>query len=411
MKVTVTALPKLLSSFFVNVKKIAADEKTMDYVRRMKEFIFGKDTLRCAALMDMDIYNLVFIRNIPFREYISRKVEKIPDSEKENVMTALLINALYKGKPVRLVPLLKKGDNIIMGEAELLRLSIIDTSLDYNSKNRQLLKKSEKNAELDYELSKSGLRYVETIQMGIVKYYMKKAINEKEFMDKVNFRRFSSGLRLNNRPAGIDDINALLNKRKNMTFIDLTEPSARIYLSLLYIITFKKKKLSDVFNSDKVFTVSPEDDYIYSQGASEFINIIYNGNGIEIADTLIKMAECFGKIDIPVLEPGNLIDLIDNFKEINAVAAIAYKFDKAFSEHMDLKVNMRRKMIDNYWTVYFNIIQYKKFATVVAFCYLLASLDLNKYRDEPAYTDEILTEFAEMEKAVKEINKIVNGVQ
>ncbi len=410
MKVTVTALPKLLSSFFVNVKKIAADEKTMDYTRRMKEFIFGKDTLKCAALMDMDIFNLVFIRNIPFREYIFHKVEKIDDSEKENVMTALLINSLYKGKPVRLVPLLKKGDNIIMGEAELLRLSIIDTSLDYNKKNKQLLKKLEKNAELDYELSKSGMRYIETIQMGIVKYYMKKAINEKDFMDKVNFRRFSSGLRLNNRPAGIDDINALLNKRKNMTFIDLTDPSARIYLSLLYIITYKNKRLSEIFDSEKVFTVSPEDDYVYSQGASEFINIIYNGNGIEISDVLIKMAECFGKIEIPVIEPGNLIDLIDNFKEINAVAAIAHKFDKAFTEHTDLKVNMRRKMIDNYWTIYFNIIQYKKFASVVAFCYLLANLDLNKYRDEAAYTDEILAEFAEAEKAVKEINKVVNGM-
>lgn len=410
MKVTLTAIPKVLSSFFINAEKIANDEKALDYAQRMKEFIFGKETLKCAALMDLDIFNLVFIKNMPFREFVSKKTENVQDFKKENVMTALLINALYRGKPVMLLPLFGNSESIVLGEPSLLRLSIIDTSADYKNKNRWLLKKSEKNAQKEIELNKISLRYIETVRMAVVKFYMKKAVNEKEFMDKVNFRRFSTGLRLNNRPAGVEDINALLRKRKNLTFIDLTDASSRIYLCSLYAVIYKKISLVDIYDSEKVFFPDSGEELMYSQAASELINIIYNGNGIEISDILVKMAESFSKIDMPYIEPGNLIDLIDNFKIIYAVAAIAYKFDKAFTEHEMLKNNMRRRMIDNYWNVYCNIIQFKKFGSVIAFCYLIANLDLNKYRDDISYSEEILNEFAEAEKAVKEINKEVHGM-
>ncbi|MBQ8434954.1 MAG: hypothetical protein IJX24_02955, partial [Oscillospiraceae bacterium] len=232
----------------------------------------------------------------------------------------------------------------------------------------------------------------------------------KEFIDKVNFRRFSTGLRLNNRPANIDDINNLLRKRKNMTFIDLTDSSSRINLSALYTVVFKKVRLNDIYDSEKVFESSSVNEEIYSKAASEFINIIYNGNGIEISDVLVKMAEGFSKIEMPVLTPGKLNDIIENFNIIYAAAAISHKFDKAFTEHEMLKKNMRHRMIDNYWNVYCNIIQFKKLGSVVAFCYLLANLDLNKYRDNISYSEEVLNEFVEAEKAVKEINKEVHGL-
>lgn len=410
MKITITAVPKALTSLFINAEKIAADEYILDYAQRMKEFIFGKETMKACVLMDMDIFNLVFIKGIPFREYILKKLRNVDEFKRENVSTALLINALYRGKPVYLIPIVKSGEKMIIGDMTATRLSIIDTSLDYNRKNKWLSKKYDRNIEKDYELNKVSQRYLETIQMAVVKYYMKCAINEKEFMEKINYRRFSTGLRLNNRPAPLEEINALLLKRKNMTFIDLTDSSSRVNLSALYGVVYKNMKLAEIMDSDKVFSSDSDSDEKYSAAASEFINIIYNGNGIEISDILVKMAEKFSKVEIPVIAPGNLNDIIENFSVIYSVAAISYKFDKAFTEHEMLKKNMRRMMIDNYWNVYCNIIQYKKFGSVVAFAYLLANLDLNKYRDDISYSDEIMNEFAEAEKAIKEINKEVYGL-
>ena len=194
-----------------------------------------------------------------------------------------------------------------------------------------------------------------------------------------------------------------------MTFIDLTDGSSRVNLSALYGVVYKNMKLAEIMDSDKVFS-DGYDEEKFSAAASEFINIIYNGNGIEISDILVKMAEKFSKVEIPVITPGKLNDIIENFSVIYSVAAISYKFDKAFTEHEMLKKNMRRMMIDNYWNVYSNIIQYKKFGSVVAFAYLLANLDLNKYRDDISYSEEVMNEFAEAEKAIKEINKEVYGL-
>lgn len=410
MKITITAVPKALTSIFINEEKIASDDTVLDYAQRMKEFIFGKETLKACALMDMDIFNLVFIKGTPFREYVMKKVQYIDYSKMENTITALLINAMYRGKPIYIMSVVKSGEKMIIGELTAARLSIIDTSFDYNRKNKWLLKRYERNSEKEYEMNKISQRYLETIQMAVVKYYMRCAINEKEFMEKINHRRFSTGLRLNNRPAPIEEINALLMKRRNMTFIDLTDSKSRVTLSALYGVVYKNMKLSEIMDSDKVFSANSDNEEKYSAAASEFINIIYNGNGIEISDILVKMAEKISKVEIPVINPGKLNDIIDNFSVIYSVAAIAYKFDKAFTEHEMLKKNMRRMMIDNYWNVYCNIIQYKKFGSVVAFAYLLANLDLNKYRDDISYSDEIMNEFAEAEKAIKEINKEVYGL-
>lgn len=410
MKVTISAVPKILTSTFLTSRKFDNDEKVLDYSRRMKEFIFGKNTLKVAAIMGLDIFNLVFVKNIPFREYINKKLINMEKYKKEDIMTGMLINCLYRGKPLRLLPLSKSGDNIIMNDIVYLQLSIIDMSSDYKRKNKWLLEKYEKNSQKDYELSKTGLHYIDTIRMGILKYYMKSAINKKEFIDKVNFRRFSNGLRLNNRPASIEDINSLLRKRRNMTFVDLTDNSSRLNLSALYAIVFKNADINDIYDSDEFFSPDTGKEKLYSEAASEFITTIYNGNGIEISDVLIKMAEGFSATEIPDIEPGSLTDIIDNFNVIYAIAAIAYKFDKAFTEHEMLKKNMRQRMIDRYWTVYCNIIQFKKFGSVVAFCYLIANLELDKYRDDKVYFEEICAEFEATSRAVKEIKEEVYGV-
>ena len=68
MKITITAVPKPLTKLFPNIWIIADDEKCLNYIDKMKEFIFGRETLRIAYMMGLDIFTLVFLKDAPFKE-------------------------------------------------------------------------------------------------------------------------------------------------------------------------------------------------------------------------------------------------------------------------------------------------------------------------------------------------------
>lgn len=404
MKITITAVPKPLTVFFPNTWVITDDEICLEYIRKMKKFIFGKETLRIADDMGLDIFTLVFLKDTPFKEIYNKKIAMLPENKKEAALIGLLINAMYHGKPVRIINLYKQNGQIKVSEPQLIRLNIIDTDTDYVRINKKLTKKAERNGKKRYGLNEMGNHYMDTISMGLVKDYIKKAINEKEFLDKINVRRFSKDLRINNRPASLNEINLLLQKRKKVTLIDLTDTSARIYLSALYAITFKNIKIEDIFNVEKVFLPDSPEERICSEAATEFINIIYNGNGIEICDVLVKMAEVFSKMEMPSLQEGKLGDIFNNYTIIYAAAALAYKFDKAFSRHEHLKMTMRMQMIDRFWGVYCNILLYKKYGDIISFCHMVAEMDLKKYRDDRNYENSIVMSFETAERAVRNIN-------
>ncbi len=405
MKITITAVPKPLTRLFPNTWVIADDENCLYYIEKMKEFIFGRETLRIAYNMGLDIFTLVFIKDAPFKEVYYKKVEMLPENKRDVVLTGLLINAMYRGKPVRIVNLYKQDNQIKVSEPQLIRLNIIDTDIDYAYINKRLIKKAEKNGQKKYGFNEMSSHYMDTISMGLVKDYIRKAINEKEFLDKINIKRFSKDLRINNRPASADDLNMLLQKRRKVTLIDLTDISARMYLSALYAITFKNIKIEDIFNVEKVFLPDSPEERICSEAASEFINIIYNGNGIEICDILVKMAEVFSKMEMPSLQAGKLGDIFNNYTIIYAAAALAYKFDKAFSRHEHLKMTMRMQMIDRFWGVYCNILLYKKYGDIVSFCHSVADIDLKRYRDDHEYENSIIRSFEAAERAVRDINE------
>ena len=410
MKITLNAIPKVLSSYFLRPEKILSDQKCTEYIEKMKDFIFGKETVKNARLLGLDLFTLVFYKDMPFREHIKAKFE-IKDNE-ETILGGFLINYLTRGKFIRIMPLFKEGDEIFMGDLTFIRLSIIDTNTDYKKMNNRILKKTEKNEKKKYDLSRLSEHYLETVRMGIVKYYMRKVINEKVFLDKINYRRFSTGLRLNNRPADMDSINALLRKRKNLTFIDLTDTSARLNLSALYTVTYHNVDIKEIYDSGRIFTPlsNSKTEEVYSKAASDFINIIYNGNGIEICDVLVKMAIEFSKVEMPKIAPDDLYGIIKNYTVIYAAAAMAYKFDKAFSQHEMLKTTMRKQMIDNFWHTYWRILTYKKYGVVVSFCCMLADMDLRKYRDSKNYSDDVMGEYEKAQRALKEIEDEINGV-
>ncbi len=405
MKITVTAVPKPLTKLFPNTWTIADDENCINYVEKMKEFIFGRETLKIAYDMGLDIFTLAFIKDAPFNDIYYKKVEMLPENKKEPVLLGLLVNAMYRGRPVRLVNLYRQCGQIKVSEPQLIRLNIIDTDVDYGYINKKLTKMAERNGSHEWKLNDSANHYMDVISMGLVKDYIKKAINEKEFLDKINLKRFSKELRINNRPATLKDVNILLQKRKNVTLIDLSDPSSRMYLSALYAITFKDIKMKDIFDVEKVFLPDSPEERICSEAATEFINIIYNGNGIEICDILVKMAEVFSKMEMPSLQEGKLGDIFNNYTMIYAAAALSHRFDKAFSRHEHLKLAMRRQMIDRFWGVYCNILLYKKYGDIISFCHQVANMDLKKYRDDREYENSIIRSFEAAERAVREINE------
>ena len=116
MKITVTAVPKLLTKLFPNTWAIADDENCLNYVEKMKEFIFGRETLKIAYDMGLDIFTLAFIKDAPFNDVYYKKVEMLPENKKEPVMLGLLVNAMYRGRPVRLVNLYRQCGQIKVSE-------------------------------------------------------------------------------------------------------------------------------------------------------------------------------------------------------------------------------------------------------------------------------------------------------
>lgn len=402
MKITITSPPRKIKARFISADKLLSDDNALSYAIRMKEFIFGSDTVKAAEILGLNIFNIVFLKNNSFRELTEKKLAGVPSDKYEAVMLCFLLNCLYKGRCIRILQLYSNEDNIYIKEAQVLHLKIFDTDSDYSKKNKFLKKKAEKYSRQSFSPLEKTSRYIEAVNMAVVKHYAKRAVSEKEFIDKMNYRRFSTGLKINNRPASIDDINSVLNKRKNITLIDLTDTSSRLNLSALYAVIFKNICFEDIYSAEKVF--SPDyDERVYNAAASEFINIVINGNGIEICDMLVKMAEFFGDIRLPRLESGKISSILKNYNEIYAIAAISYKFDKAFTEHEMVKTAMRHRMINRYWKIYCNILKYKKFGSVVSFCRDLAEMDIEKYCLSDEYADEFIKSYDSAQKAVKEI--------
>ena len=108
---------------------------------------------------------------------------------------------------------------------------------------------------------------------------------------------------------------------------------------------------------------------------------------------------------MPSLQEGKLGDIFNNYTIIYAAAALAYKFDKAFSRHEHLKMTMRMQMIDRFWGVYCNILLYKKYGDIISFCHSVADIDLKRYRDDYEYENSIIRSFEAAERAVRDINE------
>lgn len=406
-RITLTALPKSLTGD-INPYQIVKEKSAAEYLERMKPFIFGKGMLKSAEKVGLDIFSFIFVQDKPFHDYAKKKTDRILEGGKDLVRLAILANLLYKGKAVRMIPLHPDGEDIIVGEVTLLQLNLIDTSYDYRRKNVWLEKKAQKNAKKGFSPNKRALHFSETIELSVVKYYMKRVLSEKALIDKVNFRRFSIGLRLNNRPITLEEMTALLRAKKEGCYFDFTDVTIRLGLSALYAVTYKDFDFADIYSVSYVFSEkSSQQERRLTEAASELLDLLYNGNGIEIAGVFVRMIQTFVNLPLPPLKSVDLMQICKNYTVYYAVTSLAYILDGAFSKNQEFKSYIRHKMISNYWAVYQRILNLKQFSTVVSLCHVLSKLDLQLYRDLPSYQETLILEFGKAEDAVRSMNEDV----
>lgn len=403
LKITVTAVPKLLTKRFVRVERIISDVESVEFLEKMKPFLFGADTTGAAETLELDLFTLLFVYERPFLDYVKKYTEKVSEGASELARLGLLVNFLYRGKAVRLVPLHREKNEIFVNEAVLLRLNIIDSGTDFKRVNKRLSRAAEKNVKKEFNPdSHICEHYFDTIHLAITKYYMRQALSEKELLDKMNYRRFNAHLRLNTRPISADELNKIL-KRKEY-FPDISDQNERLNLTALYAVACRGVTQDELFNADRIFTVG-EDSEKFSRIAGDFIDIICNGNGVEITDVFVKMAETLANWEMPKLSGVDLIEIRRSYTFFYGGTALAYSFDRALSGSEKMKTLMRKRMIHNYWNIYEKILRLKQYSSIITLCHTLSELDINMYRDLPACEERLVLSFGEAERAIEEINR------
>lgn len=406
MKITVTEIPKPIISLFFSPKNILFDKKCCEWLYKTKPFIFGKETGALAEKAGFNIYDLIFFGDKPLCDCIKKYLYRYSEGERELLGLALIIRRLYRGETVKLLKIEGYNGEIIVGEPLFLSLSIIDSGYDYSKLNAKIYRKSEKNYIKDKGLNEEAELICETIRMAALKISMKKVLDNKELIDKYNFRRFSSRLKLNNRPATIDEINRMLVKRKVYTFADLSETKLRLNFTALYAIAYKGLTLEDLYGSDTVFLPdSREKDEIISRAASDLIGIINNGNGVEIANMFVSMIIGLTKAEIPEADLSKLSEIMDNYSIYYAIASLASTCESLFSLNDEIKKYMKNRFIDSYWKYTNRLIALKGFSSVAVLCHKLSGLDVTKYRNSKTYRDEILYYFESADNFLKEFKK------
>lgn len=403
MKITVNNIPKLITSSFFMPKKILSDFQTFSYLEKIQPFIFGRDSYEAAKKLEIDPYDLVFINEQPFSFYYN-KYRKYFRSGEDNLKAALLLRKLYKGEFVR-ISQIGWTEHICVTDPGFMSLSIIDMESDNTKLNQIIQKKAEKNEQKNLPLNEKAEHVLETARLAAIRYNMKKAINSKELIDKYNFRRFSTNLMLYNRPANLTDINNVLARRKMFTFADLSETMTRLNFSALYAMTYGKFSINDIYGGDTPFDEnSKETDRQLAYLSSQFIEIIYNNNSVEVTDVLTSMIKKLASLEIPKVNASDFENLIENYNIYFAIASLAGICENIFMVNADLKRNLRNCMADSEWSVPKKIALMKKFSAIIRLCHVIAGLNIEAYRDIASYQNDVYEAFEIAVKAQKELN-------
>ena len=403
MKITVRQLPAAITSFSFSPKKIVTDENTLLYLDEIQSYIFGNETCEAVEKLGVDIFDLVFINERPFSEQCSRYLSGIKDEDRNRIKTAFLLRMFYKGENISISHAVCINGHALISDPVSCYLCVEGDRSDKNKKN---IIKGKKRGSKEVKIEGRSADTLEAIRLTAMRYGMKEALAYKELIDKYNYRRFSSDLRLNSRPTDIEDINKMLAEKKDKSYADLSLPKTRIRFSVLFSIAYGGFRLEDIYSKRSIFEqIDYEKEKKFSELASALINIINNGNGIEIAHTYIKMINAFTDVELPDVDMTDLSSVMDNYALYYACAALAIECENIFRLNNDLKLYVKQHNITNYWNHVEKVIVMKQYVDIISFCNNMSRFDVDAYLNDPIYKDEILFAF---EKAYKFSRQIKN---
>lgn len=402
VEITVTDIPKCIKTLVFSPKTILSERTTVEYLDRMKEYIFGSECVEAAETISIDLFDLVFINDKAFDECCEYYLNKVRDRDKAVIKTAFLLKKMYNNDYIRIANIRCSSGKAYIKEPEYAYLNLLNEDLKP--------KKKEKKAQ-NNEYSKRARLVLDAVRLAAVKYGMQNTIQYKELIDKYNIRRFSTNLKLNNRPATVEQINAVLEKNKDKCIADLCDEKTRIRFSALFAIAYGGYKLSDLYSNNTVFDITSFDkEKRLSDLAGDLINIVNNGNGIEIANTFIHIITGFAKTELPKVDMKDLGSVMDNYSMYYAAATLASVCEGIFRYeglNGEFRQYLKKHTINNYWTSMERLMLMKQYSVIVSFCYKLAHFDPVLYLEDPEYQGEILYAFENAEKFAKELKKSV----
>ncbi len=409
MLISLTDVPKCIRTFAFSPRTILSEKNTVGYLIRIKEYIFESNCRYAADKIGIDVFDLVFINEKAFSECCEMYLTKVRDKDKDIIKTAFLLKKLYIGEFVRISKVICRGEHVFVGEPEYTYLELLNDMPENTSSKKKLIEKRKKKVEKGYELNKYAKTVIESVRLAAVKFGMQNSIQYKELIDKYNYRRFSTNLRLNSRPAEVEEINAVMYANRNKFVADLSNIKTRINFSVLFAIAYGGYKLEDLYSKNTVFENSEDErENKLSDLTSDLLTIICNCNGVEIANMFIKIIKSFSHIDLPVVNMNDLGSIMDNYSIYYAAASLASVCESIFrfdGMNGQLRQYIKKHTIDNYWNFMDKIMLMKQYTVVVSFCYKLSNFDINDYREDPEYQGEILYSFERAEKFSRELKK------
>lgn len=401
MVVDIGVPPRYIRSFSFSPKAVLSDADREEYLYCIRNKIFGPIWVANVNRLGLDLFDLVFVNGKPFCDCYESFSGSVQAENAESFRTALLVRRLCKGDTVKIAKVEISGDVAYVTDPEIIQLP--------EKKKKKSAAKDDSDAEAG--LNKRANLILESVRLAALKYTMQRCMDYKELVDKYNFRRFSTRLRLNNRPADIEEINAAMAVRKDMLFADFSKENTRINFSMLYAIAYGGYTMEDIFSRDSVFdNRGYEREKRLSDLSSELLTILYNANGIEISGMLINLIISFTRLELPPVDLKDLSSVIEYYPVYYAIANLAAILESIFTSDTGIKAEMKeylkRHTFYNYWTVTERLSLMKQYSKVVSFCYKLANFDIEMYREEPEYQGTVLYSFESAQKFAEELEKI-----
>ena len=401
MEIEITDFPKSIKSLFFLPEKIISDKRTVDYLGKMKKYIFGAECCTACETIGISVFDLVFVNEKPLYDVCEKYLRKIKEKDKDTIRIAVILRCLREGELVRISDVVIGNEKAFVKDPEELKVRT-------DNRNENIIK-IQKNKLPDHSLNNDSQTMLESVRLSAMKYGMSCAIRYKELIDKYNYRRFSSNLKINSRSVSVDEINSIFSEKKDKVLNDISNPKIRIIYSVLYSITYGGFTLFDIYSKNTVFeNESFEKERKLGNLASDFISTIYNGNRMETVNVFKDMVLAFVSAEMPEVNVKDLGSIMDNYALYYAAASVAsvceklYNY-KGFSD--DMKEYFKKKTLYSYWTINDRLMLLKQYSSIISFCNIMSQFDYKLYLEDPGYQAEIQYAFESSEKFSVELKK------